>query len=74
MTTFADWSRGIITAAEERGWAVIAIDARAGFVVLEEPIGSGGITVRITGRTLDAEFIRQMPEASTWDARPATDG
>jgi len=67
MTTFADWSRGIIDAAEERGWAVIAIDARAGFVVLEEPIGSGGLTVRISGRTLDADFVRALPEASSGD-------
>jgi hypothetical protein len=66
MTTFADWSRGIIDAAEERGWAVIAIDARQGLVVLEEPIGSGGLTLRLSGKKLDADFIRQLPEASAW--------
>ena len=66
MTTFADWSRTIIDAAEERGWAVIVIDARAGVVVLEEPTGSGSITVRISGKTVTAEFIRQLPEATRW--------
>lgn len=68
MTTFADWTRGLVDAAEERGWAVIQVDARLGTVVLEEPIGSGGLTIRITGRTLDADFIRALPEASNGEA------
>lgn len=63
MTTLADWVREIVAAAEERGWAVTMIDARASLVVLEEPIGIGGITLRVSGRELTAEFIRQLPEA-----------
>jgi hypothetical protein len=66
MTTMADWTRAIVDAAEERGWAVILVDARQNVVVLEEPIGSGSLTVRVTGRDLDAAFIRAMPEASRW--------
>jgi hypothetical protein len=34
-------------------------------VVLEEPIGSGGLVVRVSGRKLDADFIRRLPEATT---------
>jgi len=63
MTTLADWVRDIVAAAEERGWAVIVIDARASLVVLEEPVASGGITLRISGRTVDGAFIRALPEA-----------
>lgn len=66
MTTFADWSRSIIDAAEERGWAVIQIDARQNSVILEEPTGSGGLSIVIRGKTLTADFIRQLPEATTW--------
>jgi hypothetical protein len=71
MTTFADWSREILDAAEERGWAVILVDARANSVILEEPSGSGSIAIRISGRTLNAEFIRQLPEATVWARPPA---
>lgn len=66
MTTFADWTRAIVDAAEERGWAVTLIDARANAVVLEEPMGSGSLVLRISGKTLNAEFIRQLPEAVHW--------
>jgi len=66
MTTFADWSRGIIDAAEQRGWAVISLDARLNTVILEEPQGSGGVTIRITGRTLNAALIEALPEPGAW--------
>lgn len=63
MTTFADWVRDIVAAAEERGWTVTLIDARASLVVLEEPIGSGATILRISGRELAGDFIRSLPEA-----------
>jgi hypothetical protein len=58
-----DWVRDVVAAAEERGWTVILIDARAGVVVLEEPIGSGGTTLRMSGHTVGGDFIRSLPEA-----------
>lgn len=70
MTTMADWTRSIVDAAEERGWAVIAVDARANAVTLEEPGGSNSMIVRIQGRELSAHFISQLPEAGTWNALP----
>lgn len=63
MTTFADWAREILDAAEERGWAVIQLDARGSVLVLEEPLGSGSLTIRIAGPTLDADFVRGLPMA-----------
>jgi hypothetical protein len=39
------------------------LDARAGSVVLEEPMGSASLTLRLTGRDLDGAFIRTLPEA-----------
>jgi hypothetical protein len=65
MTTVADWSRAILDAAEERGYAVIAIDVRAS-AVTQEATGSGSIVLRISGRTLDAHFISQLPQGGTW--------
>jgi hypothetical protein len=66
MTTFADWTRDVVSAAEERGWAVTLVDARASLVVLEEPIGSGGITIRISGKELTGDVIRALPEPASW--------
>lgn len=56
-----DWMRDILDAAEARGWLVIQVDLRQG-VVLEEPIATG-VTLRLTGHAVDAEFIRSLPEA-----------
>ena len=64
--TTADWHRDIIAAAEARGWAVIALDARASSVVLEEPVGSTGLVMRISGPTLDARVIAQLPDVGSW--------
>lgn len=66
MTTVADWSRAILDAAEKRGYAVIALDVRANTVVLEEATGSGSIVLRISGKTLDAHFIEQLPQGGAW--------
>lgn len=52
----------ILEAANERGWLVTRIDMRAFSVTLEEPVGSGVVLV-LTGRLLDAPFIRTLPEA-----------
>ena len=51
----------LIEAAQERGWEVARIDVREG-IVLEEPIANG-IVLRVSGRSLDAGFIRSLPEA-----------
>jgi hypothetical protein len=64
-----DWQRAILDAAEERGWIVVRIDLRQG-VVLEEPLAAG-ITLVVSGHTLDAEFVRSLPEARQPDERPA---
>lgn len=63
-----DWQRAILDAAEERGWIVVRIDLRQG-VVLEEPLATG-IVMNISGHTLDANFIRSLPEARQPDERP----
>jgi hypothetical protein len=63
MTTMADWVRDVVAAAEKRGWAVTLIDARASLVVLEEPIGHGGMVLRVSGSTLSGDFVRTLPEA-----------
>jgi hypothetical protein len=64
-----DWQRAILDAAEERGWIVVRLDLRQG-VVLEEPMATG-ITLVLSGHTLDAEFVRSLPEARQPDERPA---
>jgi hypothetical protein len=56
-----DWQRSILDAAEERGWIVVRLDLRDG-IILEEPMAVG-ITMRLSGHTLDADFIRSLPEA-----------
>ncbi len=57
------WARDMVPAAEEGGWAVTMIDARASLIVLEEPIGSGGVVLRISGKALSPAFIRAMSSA-----------
>lgn len=55
------WQHEIIEAAQERGWTVMRIDMREG-VLLEEGI-AGGIVLRLSGVTLNAAFVRSLPEA-----------
>lgn len=62
-TTMPEWTHDVVDAATERGWTVTMLDARAGSVVLEEPMGSASLTLRLTGRDLDGAFIRTLPEA-----------
>ena len=63
-----DWQRSILDAAEERGWIVVRIDLRDG-LILEEPMAAG-ITMRLSGYVLDADFVRSLPEARQPDERP----
>jgi hypothetical protein len=53
--------REVLEAADELGWVVVRVDVREG-IVLEEPI-AGGLTIRISGRTIDPQFVRDLPEA-----------
>ena len=62
-----DWHRSILDAAEERGWIVVRLDLRQG-IVLEEPLAVG-ITMVLSGRSLDADFVRSLPEARHPDSQ-----
>lgn len=63
VRTIWQYQHEVIEAAQERGWAVIRIDARQG-VTVEEPV-SGGVLLNIAGgHLLDLPaFIRSLPEA-----------
>lgn len=72
MADFRAWQREILDAAEWRDWIVQRLDMREG-VVLEEPI-EGGITIRISGRSLSPAFVRSLPLAGMASARRMLDG
>jgi hypothetical protein len=84
-STLSDWIQDILAAAEERGWAVVLIDSRAGSVVLEDPYSTHGIIYRylrddrravtVTLGDWQADFStgedgRQPQRLTEWRIRP----